>query len=483
MSEIMNVHKVTLGPAQCAVDLSDGSERGLYVNQDYILHKLGRPHRSINLMFCYYPLDEGWPVRASLAHANDNVSFAWDYPYDDYFPYGGGLNGSKDSEVFGYMRDIRRHGQDVQLTLTIDPHVTEEHLIAIAKDLTTFGRVLMRINHEATGDWFSFTKRSTYKEIADFYVRFHKILKQYAPNVTTILCAGGIESLQSGKIEKEEEFKEAIRTTDIWSIDRYLALHWGWPYDIAETGGNTHNRYQVKDVVDYLKASYDRFCELNDGNSKPMVMSELNADGDVTGPYEQAAMVKEFATLIKNSKDRWFSAFTLYQFRDDGKLGLEMTDPNNSDCGIEQPLLKAYKEIIHDDFFSPTLTLTEDATLPITLRWGGSEDSEGLALMVDLKGSPTFFEIYFEDELLPMSFCMELLGHWFYKAPGTKCIDLMEAFYEKPQCSACMCKLHLFATPMTGENDSNQGDDWNTNYYTTLHSLPKLRIRYQAIEP
>ena len=33
-----------MGPAQCAVDLGDGSERGEYVNQDYILQKLGRPH-------------------------------------------------------------------------------------------------------------------------------------------------------------------------------------------------------------------------------------------------------------------------------------------------------------------------------------------------------------------------------------------------------------------------------------------------------
>ncbi len=27
-------YKVTLGPAECAVDLCDGSERGEYVNQD-----------------------------------------------------------------------------------------------------------------------------------------------------------------------------------------------------------------------------------------------------------------------------------------------------------------------------------------------------------------------------------------------------------------------------------------------------------------
>lgn len=482
MSETQKAYKVTLGPAQCAVDLGDGSERGPYVNQDYILHKLGRPHRAVNLMFCYYPLDKGWPVRASIAHANDDVSFAWDYPYDDYFPYGGGLNGSKDADVFKYMKDVRRHGQDVLLTLTIDPHVSDEHLIAIAKDLTTYGRVLLRVNHEATGSWFSFNKRCTYQEVADFFVRFHKIIKEYAPNVKTILCTGGVENDGSGRIEKEDEFAEAVRTTDIWSIDKYLSLHWGWPYDVAEPEGKTHARYQVKDIVTYTKESYERFKYLNDGKVKPMVMSELNADGDVTGPYEQAAMVKEYADLMKETGKGWFSAFTMYQFRDDGRLGLEITDPNNSDAGIEQPLMETYKEIIHDEYFSPSLTSGSETTLPITLRWGGSEDSDGLALPIHFASSPVFCEAYFEDDLVNANLMMELNGQWFYKAPGVKCIDFMEAFYKKPLEGECDLSLHLFAPPASGENDASQGDDWQINYYTTLNSLPKIRVRFQPVE-
>ena len=35
---IKNLHKVHIGKANCAIDLGDGSERGEYVNQDYILH-------------------------------------------------------------------------------------------------------------------------------------------------------------------------------------------------------------------------------------------------------------------------------------------------------------------------------------------------------------------------------------------------------------------------------------------------------------
>jgi len=61
-----NLYTVHMGKAKCAVDLGDGSERGEYVNQDYILHKMGRPHRSISLMYCYYPFDKQFPGRMPL---------------------------------------------------------------------------------------------------------------------------------------------------------------------------------------------------------------------------------------------------------------------------------------------------------------------------------------------------------------------------------------------------------------------------------
>ena len=64
MSEY-KIYSLHMGKAKCAVDLGDGSERGEYVNQDYILNKMGRPHRSISLMYCYYPLDKELPGRIS----------------------------------------------------------------------------------------------------------------------------------------------------------------------------------------------------------------------------------------------------------------------------------------------------------------------------------------------------------------------------------------------------------------------------------
>lgn len=475
------IRKIHMGPAKCAVDLGDGSERGEYVNQDYILHKLGRPHRAINLMYCYYPLDGGWPGRASVVHASPDVSFAWDYPYDDYFTYKGGIGGTTEGEPFTCMRDVRRHGQDVILTLTCDPNVTDEHLVKIAEELRPFGRMQLRINHEATGSWFSFNKRCTYQEVADFYVRFHKIIKAHAPNIQTILCIGGIEDHDpdATEIDMEKEFAEAVRVTDIWSVDKYMALHWGWPYDVAEPGGKSHKRCAVKDIYDLTKKSFLRFREICGGENKPMVMSEFNADGDVTGPYEQCDMIKLFCQMLKNEPADWFTGFTFYQFRDRGRLGLEIEDPNNPDVGIEQPALAAYKEIIHDEYFYPGITAGEEAAFPVKLRWGGSEDAEGIEIPLAFEGNPTFCEITFDEPGLNLM--MEINGKWFYKSPEAVTIDFMSAFYEKPLTGACELTLKLFAPPASGENDPASGEDWAVNSYSVIEKMPDIRVRFAPV--
>ena len=479
MSE--KIYGIHMGAAKCAVDLGDGSERGEYVNQDYILHALGRPHRSISLMYCYYPLDKEWPGRISEVMKDANVSFQWDYPYDDYFTYKGGLNGTTDDEPFTYMRDVRRHGQDVTLTLTVDPNVSDDHLIAIAKDLRPFGRLLLRINHEATGDWFSFTKRTTYQGVADFFVRFSKIIHEYAPNVKTIICIGGVEHPENGpKMEKEKEFAQCIPEADIWSVDKYMALHWGWPFDVALKGGTSFSRSKVRDTYNLTKLSFERYKELNGGVAKPMVMSEFNADGDVTGAYDQAMMVKEFCDIMEEENADWFSGFTFYQFRDRGRLGLEIQDPNNADVGIPQPVMQTYKEIIHSERFLPKMEQGAEIELPITLRWGGAEDAEGLAIPMHFDSNPHFCELYF-DEDDDSNYMMEINGRWFYKSPEAKCIDLMSAFYEKPLDGACDMTLKLFAPPASGENDPSQGDDWAENYYYTVKKLPKIRLEFEPV--
>ncbi|MBO7394522.1 MAG: hypothetical protein J6U16_00175 [Ruminococcus sp.] len=471
--------KIHMGSAKCAVDLGDGSERGEYVSQDYILSRLGRPHRSISLMYCYYPFDKQWPARISEAMKDVDVTFQWDYPYDDYFPYLGGLGGSRGGQPFEQMRDVRRHGQDVTLTITMDPNVTDEQLAAIGDDLRSFGRLFLRINHEATGNWFSFNKRATYQEVADFYCRACRIIKEHAPNVQTVLCIGGIEDMNSEEIVMEKEFAQAVRETDIWSVDKYMALHWGWPFDVAETGGTSHGRSAVRDIYAMTKASYERYKHICGGAEKPMVMSEFNADGDVTGAYEQAEMVKLFCDILDEDKADWFSGFTFYQFRDRGRLGLEIEDPNNSEVGIEQPVLKTYRELINRERFLPSMTETGEAEFPVRLRWGSSEDADGIAVPLHFDDDPHFCELVFDDD---SNLMIELNGRWFYKSPKARNIDLMPAFYENRLGGSADMTLKIFAPPATGENDLS-AEDGLLNYYYTLEKLPKIRILTTSVEP
>ncbi|MBR1864513.1 MAG: hypothetical protein IJ806_10545 [Ruminococcus sp.] len=480
--DIEKAYYVHMGPARVALDLGDGSERGEYVDQDYILHKLGRPHRSISLMYCYYPLDKEFPGRISEVMKDAEVSFQWDYPYDDYFTYKGGLEGDREGEPFTFMRDVRRHGQDVTLTLTVDPNVSDEQLIAIAEDLRTFGRVFLRVNHEATGNWFSFTKRTTYQGVADFYCRFNKILKEHAPNVLTVLCIGGIEDPSATEIIMEKEFSQAVRETDIWSVDKYMALHWGWPYDVALRGAENKSfkRDTVDNTYDLTKKSFKRFTVINGGKTKPMVMSEFNADGDVTGAYDQAKMVKDFCDLLKEDPEQWFSGFTFYQFRDRGRLGLEIEDPNNANCGIEQPVMETYKEILHDSMFMPVMERKEelDPRGSAELIWGNSEDAVGIEIPLHFEGDPHFCELTFEDD---SNLMLEINGKWFYKSPKAKVIDLMSAFYNDRLEGPADLTLRIFAPPATGENDLDAPNGM-FEYRYKLEKLPALRVEYEPVE-
>ena len=475
----MNVYRLHMGPAKCALDLGDGSERGEYVDQDYILHKLGKPHRGINLMFCYYPLDKGWPARASTLPLPDGkeAGFAWDYAYDDYFPYQGGLNGNTTGEPFQSMRDVRRHGQDVILTLTVDCAVSDEHLIKIAEDLRPYGRLMLRINHEATGNWFAFNKRYTYQQVADFYVRFHKIIKEHAPHIRTILCIGDPPGAD-GKMHYEDEFAEAISVTDFWSTDTYLALHWGWPFDIAEPGGKSHKRVQNKEMLDGFNAQYERFMARGDKKTRPFVVSEFNADGDVTGPYEQAEQLGDFYRRLPKEAP-CITGVTFYQFRDRGRLGLEIEDPSNPNIGCEQPVLEEYKKIMNMEAYLPVMTTGETANFPAKLRWGGSEDSDGLALSLVFEKNPVFCEINFSEEDAKLNLMIEINGRWFYKKSCVKSIDLISAFFQNKLAGKKEIVLRIFAPPADGVNDPSQGSDWETNYYTEMKNPPEMRIRYE----
>ena len=476
--------KIILIPADCALDLGDGSERGLYVNQDYILQKLHKIHRGISLMYSYYPNDKEWPTRACNIKRETEPRGAWDSPYENYFPYRGGREGLLDDEPFCFMKEIRRHGMDVVLTLTIDPHLKEEDIILLARDLRPYGRVLLRVNHECTGTWFCFTRRASYQEIADFFVMVCRVMHEHAPNVKMILCAG-MWKHETGKLEMEDIFLEAHKAADIWSCDNYLSLHWGWPNDIAKKGGSSFASYDNDDVYFRFKKTLERLREIT-GQDKPLVLSEMNTDGDVNGPYRQAAKLREFMDKLQADDEKWLDAMTLYQFRDDGRLGLELTDPNNKDVGIEQPILASYREDLHKEFFSRKVEVIGQAELPVKLRWTGSQDAEGIELEIPVEKDPHFAELYFNGSLTDANLMLEFGGWNFYKAPGVKCIDLMSWFFENKITAPQKIKLRIFAPPADGKNhppagDENSDGDWLYNYYAELDSLPEIRIEYEPV--
>ena len=163
--------------------------------------------------------------------------------------------------------------------------------------------------------------------------------------------------------------------------------------------------------------------------------------------------------------------------RDRGRLGLEIEDPNYQDCGIEQPVMKTYKEIIHDEWFMPEIKQEEEIKLPVKLRWGGSEDAEGIAI-----------PIHFEKILFLRSNVRRRQQSYagnkrkmVYKSPKAKTVDLMSAFFEKPLNDKCDLTLKIFAPPANGLNDLSE-EDGLFNSYTTLEKLPDIRVRFEPVE-
>ena len=140
--------------------------------------------------------------------------------------------------------------------------------------------------------------------------------------------------------------------------------------------------------------------------------------------------------------------------------------------------MQTYKEIIHDDFFKPSMTRGTEVTFPVKLRWGGAEDAEGIEVPIHFEKNPHFCEVTFDNDLNLM---MEINGKWFYKSPNAKTIDLMSAFFEKPLDSECDLTLRIFAPPATGMNDTML-EDGLYNSYTKIDKLPEIRVEFEPVE-
>jgi len=220
---------------------------------------------------------------------------------------------------------------------------------------------------------------------------------------------------------------------------------------------------------------------VGDGRQRPFSASEFNIDGDVTGPVAQGESLLRFADYMEKERPNWMFSLSMYQFRDRGRLGLEIEDPNNPEVGIEQPLMEDYKSVMKRPFFRPGIREIEalEGTERIPMRWGSAEDSEGIEMKVRMEGTPVFFELAFPKEANLM---FSVNDRWFYKAPGVTVIDAMSAFFgrdAKPVTAGDEISILVFAPPADGENPESDRADWATDYYTELAELPRLRVRYE----
>jgi hypothetical protein len=460
-------YRVSLFPAACSLDLGDGSERGEYVDQDYLLASLGRPHRSISLMYCYYPFDKGWPRRASHAH-KPRGGRAWPYPYDDYFPFSGGPGGDPDGDAFRQMRDVRRHGQEATLTLTADCAVPDAHLREIARQLRPYGRMRLRLNHECDGFWFAFNRRYGYAQVAAFFVRFARILKKEAPLARMMGCWGHVEDFRNGCLKHEKALSPILPVSDVWSTDKYLTLHYGWPRRGCEPG-DLHRTYTLtldREVWRQIEGVHRRFAEIA-GKDRGLEIGEFNADGDVGGEAYQARRTAAFYRKVLRDRPPFLKGITYYQFRDRGRLGLEREDPNHPGNGLPTPFLAEYRKLLREPYFNPGESWSR-LRGGLRMEWRSSDDSDGLGWRIPLKGRPLFLELLLEKE----ANLMVRAGHkWHYKKPGVEWLDVTGA--AAPWGPGRPFPIVLFAPPAEGVNPRGE-----SAVGMKLTRPPRTRIHY-----
>ena len=456
--------RVSLGPAQCGADITNGSERATYVPMEHVFRVLKRPHRAINLMFTYYPFDKGWPKRASKVVAWKEGMGQWDLPYDDYDVYLGGPGGISDAEAYRQFRDVRRYGQDVHFTLTIDPKVPVKSLRLIAKELRAYGRVFFRINHECNGFWFQHNRRYSYKQVSDFFVKFHKILKEDAPLVETVLCLNGFDDPLQMHVG-EKELAEAVRAADVIAIDRYLSLHYAWPNNFSNDPA-TYFDLSVEQWWKAMNLNRELLCEVRGDDSFPVSFPELNADSDVNGYHGQAKRITMLYDLVKKEKKDWLKSVTMYQFRDRGGLGLELESRVSHEFVSRLPSCGAYRKAASDPYYNPVMVAGEQlskAGSPLKLRWYNSEKADGLSIRGKRHSASNRMRIKLDSG----NYLIECNGKWFHSRGGS--VDLKAAVFPGDKYA-----INIFCPPHDGTNSTGHDGNYLPYYQAEIRVRPEV---------
>lgn len=381
--------------------LSNGSERGDFVPLSYILGKLGRIHDGIQLMKAYYPYDAVWSAkhRVSQVSRKENIHFAWDYEYEDYHPFD---IFEENSVTLREMAEIKKFGSDIYLTLTIDLSLPDNELIAIVKILNGYGRIFLRINHEANGTWFRYNIFNTYKEVSDFFIRFHRIIKGHSSLIHTVFSLTG-DMFVADKIVtdqllqlSESGLKEALQTADYWSIDKYASLNYGWPFEDIANGKNLFFKQTVDEWWQMVEETYLKMIWFNNLQAKPLFINEFNSDSDVDGFETQAEIINRVYSRLATDEFQWLAGITMYQFRDYGGLGLEQGDLKEYQS---LPVLDVYRKVIRKYNYDQMIDEKAWNRDDYLFTWDHSDSLRGLSIsttdniwkgFVNLFGCPVY---------------------------------------------------------------------------------------------
>jgi hypothetical protein len=470
-ARLAEVRRVRLAAPPCTIGITDGSERGDYVPQSHILKQMGRPHHVVNLMFQYYPDMKGWPTQGVKWHGfyrNNNLNKG-----DGYFPLVLEDGGRWGQLYLRQIEDVRAHGQEPQLTLTIHCNTPDEVLVRIAESLRPYTPMRIRINHECNGTWFHFNQRWTYKQVSDFFVRFHKILHLHAPGVTTVACwngpgdTDGVDANDGNTMRGQltgDQLGPMFLIADIISFDQYASLHYGWP----NPGFDRKKPSQFFKVPfelwwKHLENFHAQICNVR-GGEVDVEIHEINEDAALVGLKGQAEWTTRFYAEVLHRRFPWLTNITFYQFRDRGGLGLELEDAEDATLFKPRPALAAYRKALSNDHFAHRVepVVETEAAGPFPLEWRSSTDSDGFEFSFHLPANTrrVAAQLPADTHLL-----VGIGNQWQVKTAGTSRLSFE---LERP---GDRVNVRVFAPPSDGRNNTHD------SFRSSLATPPALTAR------
>jgi hypothetical protein len=411
----LELRACTAGRTRTKLIMSNGSERGDYVDCVKMQRGFASPHDGVQLMKTYYPSDPKWSSRTKIsrAHLNPASTYAWDHDYDDYWPLDFDVEGGVTERQ---LEDIKLIGADVHLTLTLDMSLTDEELVEIFEKLSHFGTVYLRINHEANGRWFRHHKLHSRKELSDFFVRCHRLIQCHTPNIKTVfsLSADVFVGNQTNSVVTkglahlaQSELQEALGVADYWSLDKYVTLNWGWPHTHPAHSSNYFTG-SVDTWWRLIEETYLLMIVANGGVMKPLFLHEFNSDSDVVGERGQATAIAEVYRRLREADLPWLEGICFYQYCDEGGLGL--LKGRDGKYSVTESM-SAYEEAVR--LSTPEIHIADVAWEQAHFSFGWQSSTSIKGVSIGLPRANSHFTNYFDAPVYLVH-----AGRWNLLSPG-----------------------------------------------------------------